>query len=226
MAPKYKEHGGGPATGLADNLVQFLSQGLNSGSFGAGNPAGGDAANSTMGIAGVLNDILSGGAGNVGGAMAQLIKDDTNQQVLNMRARYGAGGGTAFGTGAQYGEGVLRSKQAPQITQAIGGLQLQAVQNLLGIMTGLAGKGIAQRQGTMEENPWMTAGKAVAGGAMAVAGMKGPSFGATPDAMASMGPMPGIQLTPTAMMPAMPSPITAAQMPSFAVPTLFDYGLH
>jgi hypothetical protein len=53
MAAKYKEYGGGPASGLANDFTQFLSQGLNTGTFGAGNPAGGDAANSTMGIAGV-----------------------------------------------------------------------------------------------------------------------------------------------------------------------------
>ena len=225
MAPKYKEYGGGPATGLADNFIQFLSQGLNSGTFGAGNPAGGDAAQSSMGIAGVLNDILSGGAGNVGGAMAQLIRNDTNDQVNNLRARYGAQGGTAFGSGAQYAEGVLRSKQAPALTQAIGGLQLNAVQNLLGTIAGLSQKGIAQRSGAMQENPWLTAGKIGAAGIQAVAGMRTPSFGQMPGGAPGMdlGPMPGISYTPAGI-PAM-GPITSAQMPQFAVPTLFDYGL-
>lgn len=224
MAPKYKEYGGGPATGLADNFVQFLSQGLNSGTFGAGNPAGGDAAQSSMGIAGVLNDILSGGAGNLGGSLAQLIKNDTNDQVNNMRARFGASGGTAFGTGAQYGEGVLRAKQAPALTQAVGGLQLSAVQNLLGAIGQISQKGITQRSGAMQENPWMTAGKVVGGGIQAVGSMMA-GVPAMPGGMPGMdlGPMPGVGITPSGI-PGM-SPIGAAQMPQFAVPTLFDYGL-
>ena len=220
MAPKYKEQGGGAATGLADNFIQFLSQGLNSGTFGAGNPAGGDAAQSTQGVAGVLNDILSGGAGNVGGAMAQLIRNDTNDQVLNLRARYGASGGTAFGTGAQYGEGVLRSKQAPALTQAIGGLQLGAVQNLLGLVGGLAQKGIAQRQGTMQENPWVTGLKIAGnvGGDIFKAVANPLSAAASP----SLPSMPNINI-PDSAYPAMPSMPQYAS-PSYA-PTLFDYGI-
>lgn len=222
MGAKYKEYGGGPATGLADNFISFLSQGLNTGSFGAGSAAGGDAVGQTSGIAGVLNDILSGGAGNLGGSMAQLIRNDTTDQVNQMRARFGVGGGTAYGTGAQYGEGILRAKQAPALTTAVGNLQLGAIQNLLGIMAGLAGKGITQRQGAMEENPWMTGAK-IAGGVIkqGAAMMAAPATGGA-SLMAmdpGLGSAPGYQLTPN----------KAADMmmqPNFGfTPTLFDYGL-
>lgn len=232
MGAKYKEYGGGPATGLADNLVGFLSQGLNTGTFGAGQAAGGDAMGQTQGIAGVLNDILSGGAGNLGGSMAQLIRNDTTDQVNQMRSRFGAAGGTAYGTGAQYGEGVLRSKQAPALTSAVGNLQMGAIQNLLGIMTNIAGKGITQRQGAMEENPWMTGLKigaqvakegamayATGGASMAAGGGSGmdaalsgaPQLSVTPNSAASMmgGRTPNVS-----MMPA-----------TNYVPSLFDYGL-
>lgn len=227
MGAKYKEYGGGPATGLADNFIQFLSQGLNTGTFGAGQAAGGDAMGQTQGIAGVLNDILSGGAGNLGGSMAQLIKNDTNDQVNALRARFGAAGGTAYGTGAAYGEGVLRSKQAPALTTAVGNLQMGAIQNLMGIMAQLAGKGIAQRQGVMEENPWMTGAK-VAGGIvktgaamMAAPATGGASLAPIPSSVegALSGPLPQLQLTPN---------MAAQQMatPNFGwTPTLFDYGL-
>jgi hypothetical protein len=227
MGAKYKEYGGGPATGLADNFIQFLSQGLNTGSFGAGQAAGGDAMGQTQGIAGVLNDILSGGAGNLGGSMAQLIRNDTTDQVNQMRARFGASGGTAYGTGAQYGEGVLRSKQAPALTTAVGNLQMGAIQNLMGIMASLAGKGIAQRQGTMEENPWVT-GMKIAGGVaktgaaiMAAPATGGASLAAIPPGMEESlsGPLPSMQLTPN---------MAAQQIssPNFGfTPTLFDYGL-
>ena len=231
MGQDYKEEGGGAATGLADQLIKFLSQGMNTGTYGAGTAAGGDAAGSTVGVAGVLNDILSGGAGNVGGSMAQLIRNDTNDQVNNLRARYGASGGTAFGTGAQYGEGVLRSKQAPAMTTAIGNLQMNAVQQIMNLMGNLAGKGISQRQGMVQENPWLTGGKVAAdvGGKIAMAAA---AMNRTPTDNTGMqlGPTPGIQYTPPGQAPM--GPIDSSMMPQFAppqyimtAPTLFDYGI-
>lgn len=242
MSSSYKEYGGGAATGLADNLVSFLSQGLNTGTFGAGSPAGSDAMGQSQGIAGVLNDILSGGAGKLGGSLSQLIQNDTNNQVNDMRARYGAAGGTAYGTGAQYGEGVLRAKQAPALTSAVGNLQLGAVQNLLGVISGIASKGIAQRQGAMEQNPWVTGlsmganivkqGLSAYAGAQGLPNMSAGGGGAGMD----LGPMPGYQLTPSGGMPSMmPSIMPGVNMPTFSpppsmsqygwTPTLFDYGL-
>lgn len=150
MGTQTKEVGGGPATGLANDFVKFLQNGLNSGTFGGltgatgamnANPYG-----STTGIAGVLNDILSGGAGQLGGSLQEMISKQGNRDADALRARFGASGGTAFGTPAAYAESLLRSETAPKLTQAIGGLQLSALQPLLGLMAGLAGKGISQRE--------------------------------------------------------------------------------
>jgi hypothetical protein len=150
MGTQTKEVGGGPATGLANDFVSFLQNGLNSGTFGGLGAATGFAqANpmqSTQGIAGILNDILSGGAGQLGGSMQQMISQQGERDVNAMRARFGQGGGTAFGTPGQYGEAMLRSETAPKLTQAIGGLQLQALQPLMQMMYGLSGKGISQRE--------------------------------------------------------------------------------
>ena len=229
MAPKYKEYGGGPATGLANDWVQFLSQGLNTGRFGAGNPAGGDAMGQTIGIAGVLNDILSGGAGNLGGSLASLIRNDTNDQVNQLRSKFSAGGGTAFGTGSQYAEGVLRSKQAPQLANAIGNLQLGAVMQILGLTGQTAGKGITQRQGVMEENPLMTGFKIAApliqaglmsmGGGASLNPAAGAGAGGVDPTM--FGPLPGVSLTPSGL-PGI-NPVSSIPVPW--TPTLFDYGL-
>lgn len=231
MSARYKEYGGGAATGLSDNLIAFLSQGLNTGSFGAGSPAGGGAMSQTVGIAGVLNDILSGGAGNLGGSMAQLIKNDTNDQVNALRARYGASGGTGYGTGAQYAEGVIRSKQAPALTTAVGNLQLGAVQNLLGLLGQISQKGIAQRQGVMEQNPLLT-GLSV-GANVVKQGISAFSGGGLPGAdvmtagniPALSGPTPGVQLTPSAAASMLSTKALPAVSSYGAVPTLFDYGL-
>lgn len=154
MGMKYKEVGGGSATGLADNFVQFLQQGLQTGSFGAGTATGqAGAANpygSTAGIAGVLNDILSGGGGNLGGSLGQLLKTQQNNDVESLRARFGVGGGTAFGTPAQYAESTYRAQAAPQIATQVGGLQMNALNSILPLIASLSQKGIAQREGTYQ----------------------------------------------------------------------------
>lgn len=150
MGSQLKEVGGGPATGLANDFIKFLQNGLNSGTFGGttgvtgtmnANPYG-----STSGISGVLNDILSGGAGQLGGSLQEMISRQATRDVNDLRSRFGASGGTAFGTPAAYAESLLRSETAPKLATAVGGLQLQALQPLLGIIAGLSGKGISQRE--------------------------------------------------------------------------------
>lgn len=157
VGTQFKEVGGGPATGLANDFVKFLQQGLSTGSFGgvsAGQrTAGADPYGSTMGIAGVLNDLLSGGAGNVGGSMAEMISKQGERDVMGLRSRFGVGGGTSLGTPAAYGEAVLRSETAPKITTAVGGLQLQTLSQLLPLFANLAGKGISQRETVAQPNP-------------------------------------------------------------------------
>lgn len=150
MGSQLKEVGGGPATGLANDFVKFLQNGLNSGTFGgltaATGTMGANPAGSTVGIAGVLNDILSGGAGQLGGSLQEMISKQGNRDADALRARFGASGGTAFGTPAAYAESLLRSETAPKLATAVGGLQLQALQPLLGIIAGLSQKGISQRE--------------------------------------------------------------------------------
>lgn len=227
MGAKYKEYGGGSATGLADNLISFLSQGLNTGTFGAGQAAGGDAVGQSAGIASVLNDILSGGAGKLGGSMNQLIQNDTTNQVNELRARYGAAGGTAYGTGAQYGEGVIRAKQAPALATAVGNLQMGAIQSLMQVMAGLAGKGIAQRQGVMEQNPLVTGLQA--GGALVKEGLS--AFAKAPGAGGDMVPGGGSPIDMIAQLPGLSGPLPGVQLTPSSnssygwTPSLFDYGL-
>lgn len=157
MPPKTREVGGGPATGLANDFVGWLSQGLNTGTFGAGSPAGGDAYGATRGMGSVLNDMLAGGAGNLGGAFTDMISKQGERDVGGLRARFGAGGGTAFGTGAQYAEGLMRSETAPKMTAAAGGLQMQALQMLLPMFANMSQKGISQRSTMAQPNPWASA---------------------------------------------------------------------
>lgn len=154
--PQYREAGGGPATGLANDFINFLQQGLQTGSFGGVSSTqrlqGTDPVGATGGIAGVLNDILSGGAGNLGGSLGQMISRDVDRQAGAVRSRFGASGGTAFGTPAAYAESLVRSESAPRIATAVGGLQLQALSQILPILAGMSSKGIAQREGYLQPN--------------------------------------------------------------------------
>lgn len=157
MQNKTRETGGGPATGLANDFVSWLSQGLNTGTFGTGTPAGQDAVGSTMGMSSILNDILSGGAGVMGGNMKDMMNKESERQAMQLRARFGVGGGTAFGTPGQYAESLFRSEQAPKMTAAIGGLQQNALAMLLPMFANMSSKGISQRSNVVEPSGWASA---------------------------------------------------------------------
>ena len=152
MSGGTKAVGGGPAVGLADTWVSGLEQLFNSGGIGtAGMP---NAAGSTADIMSVLTDILSGGKGNAGSAISQLISQQQTRDVNALRARFSTGGGTAFGTPAMYAESQYRAQAAPAITNAITGLQLQAIIPLLGMINQTANKGISQRQVVQTPSPF------------------------------------------------------------------------
>lgn|SRR5574338_146325 len=209
MGTQVKEVGGGPATGLANDFIKFLQSGLNSGTFGGATAATGamnaNPFGSTTGIAGVLNDILSGGAGNLGGSLQEMISKQGERDVNSLRARFGASGGTAFGTPAAYAESLLRSETAPKLATAVGGLQLQALQPLLGLMAGLSSKGISQRETIAQPSPLANAlsiGAPILGGALAgpLGGYLGGLFGGgMPSGPVPNPTIPGINL------PALPS---------------------
>jgi len=178
--------GGGPAVGLGQDWTQMLQGALQTGSFGAttaGQRFGGaDPTGQSQGMFSILNDILSGGAGQMGGSMQQMISKQSERDAQNLRARFGQQGGQAFGTPAAYAEAMLRSETAPKMTQAIGGLQLQALMPLLQMMSGTANKGISQAETVMQPSGFSqflgTAAPvlgAVAGGPLG--GMLGGMFG-------------------------------------------------
>lgn len=188
MAPKTREVGGGPATGLGNDFVKWLSQGLNTGTFGTGTPAGTDAVGATGGISAYLNDVLSGGAGKLGGAMGEMITKESDRGAAALRARFGVGGGSAFGTPGAYAESLFRSESAPKLATAVGGLQQNALSMLLPLFAKMASKGITQRTITQSENPWMTAGKlGLQGGALAAGFMAGGPPGAAAASSAAGG---------------------------------------
>lgn len=147
MGTTTKTIGGGSATGLADDFVSFLRNGLNTGHFGTGGgPRGGSAMGDTLGIAGVLNDLLAGGSGVAGGALSDMIHSNTEHNAAALRARFGAQGGTAFGTGAQLAEAQLRATENPAIINAISQQQLSALSQIFGPMLNLSMRGLPQAE--------------------------------------------------------------------------------
>lgn len=150
MQPNVKEVGGGAATGLSKDLIELLQSGLGGKFQARGNAAMGD----TMGIAGFLNDILAGGAGNLGGSLADMIHKDTERQSADLRARFTAAGGTSFGTPAAYAESLFRADAAPRAALGIGDLQLRTLLPLLQLTGGLADRGISQRQTLATPSPF------------------------------------------------------------------------
>lgn len=159
MGMKEQTVGGGAATGFAPEFIKWLQGGLSTGTFGgmsaAGQYAGANPMGSTQGFGNVLNDIMAGGAGQIGGSMQQMIEKSTNRNADALRARFGAQGGQAFGTPAAFAEATMRAEQAPQLVNAIGGLQLQALMPILQMMMGVTQMGTPQSQTVMKQNPWV-----------------------------------------------------------------------
>ena len=136
------------ATGFSNNFMSLL-QGLLTGGTGGANAAGQfNASNpfgSTMGGAsGILQNILSPGAGQLGGALATQLAQSQTQNVDALRERYGAFGGTSLGSPASSAEAQYRAYATPQITSAIGNLQLGAISPLLNAAYGMANRGVTQ----------------------------------------------------------------------------------
>ena len=128
MGSKYKQVGGRKsAEGLSENFIQFLNQAL-TGGLGTSSPAGADAVG---GVRGIYGDILSGGAGKLGGSLQQILEKSQQRSVGALRSRFGQQGGMAFGTPAAYAESLYRSESDPQIATQVGELQLKALSPLI-----------------------------------------------------------------------------------------------
>lgn len=131
MGSQTKTVGGSPTSPLAKEFTNWLMGGLTTGNYGQ------------AGAGGVLTDILSGGAGKIGGSLSTLLQNQQMRDTDALRARYSSGAG-AYGSGAQYAEGLYKAQAAPQITSAIGNLQLQALNPIMQQMGGLTALGTPQ----------------------------------------------------------------------------------
>lgn len=185
MGAKTTEKGGENVMGLSKDFISALQSLLNTGGMGSGGSP--DAMGTTGGIAGILQSILSPGAGKLGGNLMDILNKDTERGANALRSRFSAGGGTSLGTPAAYAEGLYRGEAASRNTSAIGDLQMGAIGQLLPLLAGFAGKGVTQRQLVQEPSTFGQIASVVAPIASAALPFLSPAFGAIGGAAASMG---------------------------------------
>lgn len=165
------EVGGGDATPLGKGLIDFLLPLLGvQGNMDRADPVG-----KTQGIAGIISDLFSPGAGVAGKNIQEVIQQDINKQVGATRARFTAGGGVSRGTPAAFAESQIRSTSAPRIAHEISSLQLGTLLPLLQIMASIGSKGLSQKETLVQDNPWLVALQGL-GGAAQGAGSVGYGF--------------------------------------------------
>lgn len=160
MGYQSKTVGGGPARGLANDFVNFLRPLITSGSFGSGtagqqfnaaNPMG-----NTAGLFGLLNSIISNPQADR--SVQELIGKDIERGRNDLRARFGAGGGMAFGSPAAFAESLYQAEQAPRTAMAMDQMsqaRLAALMPLLGMTRDISAMGIPQAQTAIEPKGWM-----------------------------------------------------------------------
>jgi len=179
MGYKEKTVGGGPATGLADEFVSFLQNFITSGQFGGSsgkgtkkNPnevrggVGGSAATSqyqaenpqadATGIFGLLNSMISNPQADK--SVQDLIAKDSERGRNDLRARFGASGGMAYGSPAAYAESLYQAEQAPRTAVAMDQMAQQRIGSLMPffqMLQNLSGMGIPQAQTVMEPSKFM-----------------------------------------------------------------------
>ena len=183
MNPKVSTVGGTQAgMNFSDDFVSLLK----------GVMGGPGSAGASGGVAGFLNDLFSKGGGQLGGALGDMIGMRQTQDVNSIRSRFGASGGTSFGTPAAYAESTYRAHAAPEAATAIGGLQLGALAPLFSSFADVFNKNTAQRETMVQPSEgsqiMKIAGPILAAAATAFGGpVAGAAVGAATGAIGSSG---------------------------------------
>lgn len=221
--------GGGAAKGLGKDFTSFLQNFINTGSFGAGTSGqqgvAADPMADTQGIFGLLNSLVSNPTADK--AVQGQLEKDQGRNVNQIRSRFGAGGGTAFGSPGAFAENQYRAESTPEIAKTMdemGQNRLAALMPLFQQAFGLAGKGIPQAETMMEPDALMQGlniGSQVASiGANLFAPGAGALVGAAGNAaMNGMAPKPGV--TPIGMPSA--NPIGRGAQPILKRPQPYDF---
>lgn len=143
--------GGGPAKPLGEDVIGALRALI----AGEGSPEGSLFGRLTQRDPfNITRDITSGIEGleglSQGQAIQKIIQQDIDRNVAGLRARFGAAGGTSFGTPAAFAESLFRSEAAPRFTTALGelgmrsrALELQALLPILELAGLLGARGFA-----------------------------------------------------------------------------------
>lgn len=176
MSYKERTVGGGPAKQLGQDWTKFLSQFINSGSFGGSTASqqtnAADPAGSAQNIFSLLNSIISNPQADK--SVQDLISRDTERGRNALQESFG--GGTSTGSPAAFAQALYESEQAPRQAVAMDEMarnRLASLLPLFGFANQTASQGIPQAQSTLEPPPWL---QAVNTG-LDIAGTVAPFFG-------------------------------------------------
>lgn len=142
MGVKTQTVGGGAAVPLADDFINFLRAGLQSGQFGPGGQTTGPAALARTNLGSVIDSLLYPGENN---AIQQMADRQRRNDVAELRARY-TSGAAGYGSGAQVAEGNYLAELNPRVAQAVTAQQSEMLGRLLGMYGQFAQIGTPQAQ--------------------------------------------------------------------------------
>lgn len=130
--------GSGGARKLGKNYIDWLGGGLDDvGLVGAGGQRG---------LAGLINQYLTPDFNDPQStALMTLANQRKQSNIDDLRSRYNLAG-TGYGTPASSAEANFRAEFDPQLITQLGNQKLQVAMNLLGLINGVAGRGISQAQ--------------------------------------------------------------------------------
>lgn len=158
MSYKERTVGGGPTKQLGQDWTNFLSNFINTGSFGGATASqqfsGADPGGSAANVFSLLNSIISNPGADR--SVQDLISRDVERGRQNLRE--GFGGGTGLGTPAAFAQALYESEQAPRTAIALDEMARNRLASILPIF-GMAGQtaslGIPQAQTTLEPPKWL-----------------------------------------------------------------------
>lgn len=157
---------GNSATGFSNSFMGMLGNLFGTGGPGAGSALGQQGRSNPIGqtqggVQGILSDILSPGAGKLGGALGSMINQQQTRDTQGINERFSSFGGTSLGSPAAGALAQYKAQAAPAAASAIGNLQLGAISPLLGAGGFLAGRGVTTPM--MQTSPFMQGLQALPG---------------------------------------------------------------
>jgi hypothetical protein len=149
MGARYREVGGGPATGVADSWANTLQS-----MMGGGSTPSTQMNNAPNAMARIMQEILSPGAGAIGGNFASQIERGIGRERGALTSRFSSMNG-GYGSGAGQALAQFGAEVADRVPMDIANLQMGTIQQLMQAIGQFSQRGVSQRSTVAEPNPWL-----------------------------------------------------------------------